>query len=717
MKNSMRPKPAQLSVIAVAALAIVAVTAAILLSGGNPAQADTSTLDGVSGGHLAQDRPSGQSPPPPPDPTPEPTPEPTATPTPRTHATPEPCPGETGNPNTAAAPAVDSGHIALFDVWWNTEELELTNSSCPPTVRHVPAQGSAAASDVRTESSINIEETVIHIPSTAKVALTEAKYPKAKFKKLWDADDAENPNGSGDGYVWALPACPPDGNPATNGLCLSFSAALLNDADWTGNIVYHVDHVHQTDIDKQDPRYVLAFEVPDDETATPYVPLWNSQDARRSEMGVAPGGYHRPMWFFTSRGAYQFQVHITGEPDQTHADPVSKDPSVNSDVREYTIHVGAEADLGVTATMTPANPSPGNEVTITLTASNAGPDTAPGTKVEVNLPEGLTYSSHVPADDDFTESEGIRTWDAGSLAQDASKTLTITARVDEGTRGETLEVEATISATETLHIKEIVRDENGEPQRDPKTGGYQLVDQAYPVAVPDPVSGNNTLDPAVTVTVPSIPNVDPMFKVTRSVPENSAAGTNVGDPIKVKEPNAGDTLTYTLTGNGAGKFTASSVEGGTQIAVAQGATINYEDAASYELVLCVSDGEDERGNNDASVDQCNALSINIEDDSSEVLAITLTADRTSQVVNAHVNFTWRVTSSPVASDRLSYLWKEKNYYPADPEDRVLDHSPTSPKRVTYGRAAQRDYFIDVWDRDGGDEGPSASQYVRITWTN
>ena len=124
MKNSMRPKPAQLSVIAVAALAIVAVAAAMLLAGGNPAQATTAaTLAPDSGGGIDL-RPAwqggGGS-------TPTPTPEPT--PTPRVHATPEPCPGEEGNPNAAAAPVVDSGHIALFDVWWNTEELELTNSS------------------------------------------------------------------------------------------------------------------------------------------------------------------------------------------------------------------------------------------------------------------------------------------------------------------------------------------------------------------------------------------------------------------------------------------------------------------------------------------------------------------------------------------------------------------------------------------------------------
>ena len=52
--------------------------------------------------------------------------------------------------------------------------------------------------------------------------------------------------------------------------------------------------------------------------------------------------------------------------------------------------------------------------------------------------------------------------------------------------------------------------------------------------VPDKVSGNNMdMD---TVTVASIANVDPMFTIMCSVPENSPVGTTVCDPIKVMDP-------------------------------------------------------------------------------------------------------------------------------------------------------------------------------------
>ena len=111
-------KRMQLSVVAVAALAIVAVAAVMLLSGSNPAQATMATLVPTSEGG---------------NPLPQPT---DPTPTPR-HATPEPCPEEDGNANVQAK-VVSSGHIALFDVYWNDDEGELTQSPCPPTVTHVP---------------------------------------------------------------------------------------------------------------------------------------------------------------------------------------------------------------------------------------------------------------------------------------------------------------------------------------------------------------------------------------------------------------------------------------------------------------------------------------------------------------------------------------------------------------------------------------------------
>ena len=114
------------------------------------------------------------------------------------------------------------------------------------------------------------------------------------------------------------------------------------------------------------------------------------------------------------------------------------------------------ADLSVDVTAAPAvstdtSLDPGDNVTITITArNNVGPDTATDTKVNVTLPEGLTHSSAVAASGTAYDSASS-VWDIGDLAKDVSKTLTITATVADGTRGQKQTVNAHIFAIETLN--------------------------------------------------------------------------------------------------------------------------------------------------------------------------------------------------------------------------------------------------------------------------
>ena len=671
---------------AVAALAIVAVAAAMLLAGGNPAPAGAASAPSEANTHSAQPQtgpPSGG------DPTPEPTP------TPRVHATPEPCPGETGNPNTDPASVVDSGHIALFDVWWNDDEGELTNSSCPPIVAYDPATRSTQ----RSPSSIDIAETVIHIPSTAKVTLSESNYPKVQYQALWDADDKENPDGDGDRVVWELPACPPTGSPADNGLCISFSAALLNSADWDGDIVYHVDHVHQVDIDKQDHRYVLAY----DSATDVKQPRWNSSDARESEMPVGAGKYNRPTWFFTSRGTYEFQVHITGEPEQDSTllgglKPLGTEESVSGDVRDYILHVGAEADLGVGMTVVPADrtdPSlaPGDDVTITVTASNVGPDTAPVTEVDVTLPQGLTYSSHVAATGtSYDSTAGV--WTIGSFDKDASKTLTITATLDAGTRGQELTTTATISATETLQLTETV---DGE-----------AVEQTYHVPVADPVSDNNRATGAVTVV--SIANEDPMFRITGSIAENSAAGTAVVSPVLVRDPD--DSLhNFTIKGTGAGKF---QVDTAGNVTVAQGADLDYECRANYNLTLRVSDGRDADGNADTQIDDVLGLDITLSDVDDDVI-VTIASDHSTLQAGNSIRLTATTSKGPPCGEWHGYQWREKD--PSTADSWSIKGSIGLETIYNHTTAGTRAYQLSLGYRDAnGVDHSYTSNIIEVTWT-
>ena len=731
MSNTKR-RSAQLSVAAVAALAIFAVAAVMLLAGSTPAQATNTALTPDDG--AAQQRPQQTDP----------------TPTPR-HTPPEACPGETGNPNSEAASVVSSGQIALFDVWWNPVEKELTNTSCPPTVEHTPANEDeeTPAKDVRSPSNIDIDTTVIHIPNSARIDLNAPgnPYTKTKYPALWDADKKEDrdtngdgtPDGVGDGIVWALPACPPAGAPETDELCIMYSAALLNKVDWAtslkkpnGKVDFLLDHIHQSDIDVQDPRYALAYAVPTPAEAASteaYNPLWDSSDvqiddvrdgeAQSHKVQVAPGEYVRPMLFFTDRATYTFRVEVKGYPDRKipRADglkPVSWDRSVSSDERDYIIHVGALADLSVGSPddndnqiLSVANADsedktidPGDDITITVTAGNVGPEAVPATNVAVTLPPGLTYASHAPAGAEFDEAEGVRTWKAGSLASGASKTLTVTATVDAETHGQEFAVKAAISGTEPAKITE-TNDQ----------GVKSVEDYDLPVLDPDP--SNDTA--AATFTVATTSNTDPMFFVTRSIPENSAASTKVGDPVGVKDPQTDDTLTFTLTGTRAHKFTVSSVSGGAQIAVANGAILDYETVPMYDLVLGVSDGKDANGNADDTVDHTIGVLINLENVADDP-SLAISANPENAQRGRDVTLTATTTNLPEGHGTLTYHWIETDA--SNGSTTTEGNSATRTENKIFGGVAPIifRYQVEVsWTIDGVETRIRSSNEVTVIW--
>ena len=71
-----------------------------------------------------------------------------------------------------------------------------------------------------------------------------------------------------------------------------------------------------------------------------------------------------------------------------------------------------------------------------------------------------------------------------------------------------------------------------------------------------------TLDVTVTVTnVNELPEFPATETGARSVPENTAAGVNIGLPVLATDPDAGETLTYTLGGDDAASFDIVTTSG------------------------------------------------------------------------------------------------------------------------------------------------------------
>ena len=157
-------------------------------------------------------------------------------------------------------------------------------------------------------------------------------------------------------------------------------------------------------------------------------------------------------------------------------------------------------------------------------------------------------------------------------------------------------------------------------------------------------------------------NQDPIFEVTRSVPENTVFGNNVGDPICVNDIDD-DTLCFNLHGHGAhenfiihrspdpnnkcGSFTAVNRSAATgpicaEIHVKIGASLDYETTASYDLELEVSDRQDHESNPDGQhihVDDSIAVTIDVEDENPEP-TINLTVSSSSATVGTNITLSW-----------------------------------------------------------------------------
>ena len=107
-------------------------------------------------------------------------------------------------------------------------------------------------------------------------------------------------------------------------------------------------------------------------------------------------------------------------------------------------------------------------------------------------------------------------------------------------------------------------------------------------------------------------------RTTRSVAENTASATNIGDPVAATDPNTDDTLTYTLGGTDASTFRINSSTGQLKTRDA----LDYETKHSYSVRVTVSDGN-------GGSDRIN-VTINVTD----VLEATALSERTSEVVSA-----------------------------------------------------------------------------------
>lgn len=131
-------------------------------------------------------------------------------------------------------------------------------------------------------------------------------------------------------------------------------------------------------------------------------------------------------------------------------------------VTSQDVAVPTTSDISITNIVSTSTPSAGDNVTYTLTAVNNGLADATNVIATDTLPSGLTFVSSVAGQGTYNSSTGV--WTIGNLANGASATLTLSAKVNIATGGQTILNSAVI-------------------------GGDQ----------PDPVSANNSASSSLTV--------------------------------------------------------------------------------------------------------------------------------------------------------------------------------------------------------------------------
>ena len=142
----------------------------------------------------------------------------------------------------------------------------------------------------------------------------------------------------------------------------------------------------------------------------------------------------------------------------------------------------------------------------------------------------------------------------------------------------------------------------------------------------------------------------PDLTATRSIAENSAAGTNVGDPVTANDTE-NHTLYYSLNGTDKDEFEIGLNTG--QITVKSGSIPDYEAKTSYSLTVEVSDRKDKDDNPDTKIDDTITVTINVTDVAEPPAAPAITVANNSTTPSTKIDVSWTapdMTGKPKITD-------------------------------------------------------------------
>ena len=328
----------------------------------------------------------------------------------------------------------------------------------------------------------------------------------------------------------------------------------------------------------------------------------------------------------TTTGTKTNEAQVTAS-DQTDPDSTPNNSVAMEDDQDSAGLTPAIADLSLTKTVDNASPNVGDNVTFTLTSTNAGPDSATNVAITDVLPAGLTFVSSVPSQGTFASGTGV--WTVGTIANAASETLQIVATV------------ASVGAKS--NSAQVTASDQADLDSTPNNGVASEDDQDTVIVTPQ--IADLSLTKSVDVASPNVGD-DVSFTLTlANAGPNSSTGATVTDVLPVGLTFVSSTPSQGTYDSGTGIWSPGTIASGGNATLQITATVASSGTKTNSAQVTAADQADS--------DSTPNNSVTSEDDQSAVsvtpmiadLSIAKTVSNATPNIGDNVSFTVTVSNS------------------------------------------------------------------------
>jgi uncharacterized repeat protein (TIGR01451 family) len=258
-------------------------------------------------------------------------------------------------------------------------------------------------------------------PYNSNLGIFNSSNPNGLWS-LYVLDDAAGDAGRFSGG-WRLSISTFDPVNATSDLAL-FGSVAPNPGTYGGNFTYNIT------VTNQGPHpassVILSNQIP---VGTTY----NSANSSQGSCSNVNGVVICSIGTLTNQGRATVSISVAGNRTGSFMNLARVsgnvvDYNMANNVAAFVSNVGPVADLAISSSATPNPGTISNNLTITLTITNKGPDNASSVVLTNVLPAGVTYVSAIPSQGTSIHNNGTIVCALGSLAKNAKATITITVQ-------------------------------------------------------------------------------------------------------------------------------------------------------------------------------------------------------------------------------------------------------------------------------------------------